>query len=71
LRNFYLNIKQYKPNPVFEDGAIEELQYILYFSDVQNDGNLGIDTTKHDVPRAGIMLGHQNGYTVMYLLVSE
>ena len=55
----------------FEDGKTEDLQYILYFSDVQNDGNLSIDTTKHDAPRAGIMLGHQNGGAVMYLLVSE
>jgi hypothetical protein len=58
-------------NVRFEDGTTEDLQYLLYFSDVQNDGNLSIDTTKHDVPRAGIMLGHQNGHTVMYLLVSR
>ena len=55
----------------FEDGKTEDLQYILYFNDVQNDGNLSIETTKHDAPRAGIMLGHQNGHAVMYLLVSE
>jgi hypothetical protein len=55
----------------FADGTTENLQYLLYFSDVQNDGNLSIDTTKHDSPRAGIMLGHQNGRAVMYLLVSE
>jgi len=55
----------------FKDGETEDLQYILYFNDVQNDGNLSIETTKHDAPRAGIMLGHQNGRTVMYLLVSE
>ena len=58
-------------NVRFEDGTTEDLQYLLYFSDVQNDGNLSIDTTKHDVPRAGIMLGHQNGRAVMYLLVSR
>jgi len=55
----------------FKDGNTEDLQYILYFNDVQNDGNLSIETTKHDAPRAGIMLGHQNGRTVMYLLVSQ
>ena len=55
----------------FKDGKTEDLQYILYFNDLQNDGNLSIETTKHDIPRAGIMLGHQNGRTVMYLLVSE
>jgi hypothetical protein len=55
----------------FKDGKTEDLQYILYLNDVQNDGNLNIETTKHDIPRAGIMLGHQNGRTVMYLLVSE
>jgi hypothetical protein len=58
-------------NARFADGTTEDLQYLLYFSDVQNDGNLSIETTKHDNPRAGIMLGHQNGRTVMYLLVSE
>ena len=55
----------------FEDGQTEDLQYILYFNDVQNDGNLSISTTKHDNPRAGIMLGHKNGHAVMYLMVSE
>jgi len=55
----------------FKDGATEDLQYLLYFNDVQNDGNLSINTTKHDVPRAGIMLGHQNGHTILYLLVGE
>ena len=55
----------------FKDGKTEDLQYILYFNDLQNDGNLSIETTKHDIPRAGIMLGHQNGHAVMYLLVSE
>jgi hypothetical protein len=55
----------------FPDGATEDLQYLLYFNDAQNDGNISIKTTKHDLPRSGIMLGHQNGRTVMYLLVSE
>jgi hypothetical protein len=55
----------------FPDGATEDLQYLLYFNDAQNDGNISIETTKHDLPRAGVMLGHQNGRTVMYLLVSE
>lgn len=55
----------------FKDGETEDLQYILYLSNIQNDGNLSINTTKHNNPTAGIMLGYQNGSPMMYLLVSE